>query len=143
MRYTFSPRDLDTIEKIAKIWYDTATYNHAMRVYNFVYTDPKVTLKDFSFCNYCLALAICHDLFEDTECSQSMFNEELTRGINILTRKPNESYISYCDRINIRNKPNNYYINEVDLAAWYVKLADMKDHLTQTATLTIDLKLSI
>ena len=137
MKYEYS-HDLPMIDLIAKTYYDEQTYNHAQRVANFIRYDTKIKMGyDNDFRDFCTALALCHDLFEDTNIPKDIFNEELTKGIEILTRKPKESYIKYCNRVNLRNKQ---YYNNIDLAAWYVKLADMKDHLTQTETLTDKLK---
>lgn len=136
MKYEYS-HDLPMIDLIVKTYYDEQTYNHVQRVANFIRYDAKMKDYDNDFKDYCIALALCHDLFEDTDIPKNIFNEELTKGIEILTRKSKESYIKYCDRINLRNKS---YYNHIDRAAWYVKLADMKDHLTQTETLTDKLK---
>ena len=137
MKYEYE-YELPIIQSIAKNYYNKETYEHASRVVTFVATDPRVMLHERNFRYFCAALAICHDLFEDTDCPRDAFDEELTEGIDILTRKQDESYIDYCKRISARD--SEYFMRDVELAAWYVKLADMKDHLTQTDTLTDKLK---
>ena len=131
---------LSTINQVVQSYYDEDTYYHARRVAAFVRDDPRVMIREPNFRDFCVALALCHDLYEDTDCPQDedVFDEELTEGIEILTRKSDESYTDYCDRICGRD--SDYFMRDVELAAWYVKMADMKDHLTQTATLTDKLK---
>ena len=130
--------ELPIINMVARGCYDKKTYDHAARVATFVKEDPRVMVHDYNFRYYCEALAICHDLFEDTDCPEDAFDEDLTEGIKILTRRPDESYNDYCDRVCMRD--SEYFATDIELAAWYVKMADMKDHLTQTATLTDKLK---
>lgn len=137
MKYEYK-YEIPIIESIAKRFYDEKTYEHAARVAAFVQEDPRIMLHEASFRDFCYALAICHDLFEDTNCPRDAFNEELVEGIEILTKKSDESYSEYCKRLSMRD--SDYFMRDVELAAWYVKLADMKDHLTQTATLTDKLK---
>lgn len=133
MKYEYK-YEISIIESIAKRYYDEKTYEHVARVAAFTREDPRIMLHEADFRDFCYALAICHDLFEDTDCPQDTFDEELTRGIDILTKKSDESYAEYCERISMRD--SEYFMDDVELAAWHVKLADMKDHLTQTATLT-------
>ena len=137
MKYEYK-YEIPLIKSIAKRYYDEKTYKHAARVAAFVQEDPRIMLHEANFRDFCYVLAICHDLFEDTDCPRDAFDEELVEGIDILTKKQDESYSAYCKRISMRD--SDYFMRDVELAAWYVKLADMKDHLIQTATLTDKLK---
>ena len=137
MKYEYK-YEIPIIESIAKRFYDEKTYEHATRVAVFAREDPRIMLHEANFRDFCYALAICHDLFEDTDCPRDAFDEELVEGIEILTKKPDESYVDYCKRISMRD--SDYFMRDVELAAWYVKLADIKDHLSQQATLTKKLK---
>ena len=147
MKYEYE-YELPIIQSIAKNYYNKETYEHASRVVTFVVTDPRVMLHERNFRYFCAALAICHDLLEDTELGlgenqrkylMNAVGEELYEAIDIISwRKSDESYIDYCKRISARD--SEYFMTDIELAAWYVKLADMKDHLTQTDTLTDELK---
>ena len=59
-------------------------------------------------------------------------DEYLKESIGLITRKKNVSYIEYIKNI----KENMVLYPEV----YWVKIADMKDHLAQTDTLTDKLK---
>lgn len=82
----------------------------------------------------CIALAWMHDLFEDTNfgINEVIPNSYLCNCLNTLTRKDGYSYIDYIKNIKkwSSKRPEVYW----------VKLADMKDHLSQTETLTDKLK---
>ena len=129
---------LGVYKELAKKYYDEKTYQHALRVMDFVREDPRVKQYTDYFVEYCMVLGLCHDLFEDTDIDRKIFDIDLRRGIGILTRREDETYPEYCERINETRKTfsNDY----VGTASWLVKLADMKDHLTQKETLTAELK---
>ena len=116
--------------RMAKRYYETETYEHALRVAanvadNNIIPDSKMDL--------CISLAIMHDLIEDTNYGE--FNDvplALKHGMKNITKRRDEDYISY-----IKNIVNN---KDTCPEAWWVKLADMKDHLAQTETLTEKLR---
>lgn len=116
--------------EMAKHYYEPETYEHALRVAANVANNPLVPEDKMDLS---ISLAIMHDLSEDT--SYPEFNSIptlLQPGMNLITRQNAESYIDY-----IKNISNN---KETVPEAYWVKLADIKDHLTQTETLTERLK---
>lgn len=123
---------IEIAREIAERFYDKNTYEHAMRVATFVTENdliPKDMIED------CVVLAIMHDLIEDTLFD---FNTDFAKDygvkpylydcLKILTRNKNTSYIDYLK--NIKDNYKNYP------EAYWVKIADMKDHLSQTDTLS-------
>lgn len=117
--------------KMAKKYYTPETYNHALRVTQYVvdnYMIPDEKKDD------CIALAIMHDLKEDTDWYSS-FGPEYERFENcldLITKPMDMDYIDYIRRI------RRY--SDVYPEAYWVKLADMKDHLFQMETMTERLK---
>ena len=117
--------------RMAKKYYKPATYDHAIRVANYVAENkimPEEKMDD------CIALAIMHDLLEDTEFDISSFpmDYNLKDCLEILTKDAESTYEEYIKHI----KDDYPYHPE----AYWVKLADIKDHLCQTETLTDKLK---
>lgn len=114
----------------AKKHYDAKTYAHAMRVATYVAKNNLILEEDL---DKCIALAIMHDLLEDTDYEIACFLPcDFVNSLNVLTKGKCEDYIEYIKRI--RNSAHLYPL------AYWVKLADMKDHLAQTETLTDKLK---
>lgn len=117
--------------RMAKEYYDEETYAHAARVAQYV---AENNLIPDSKMDDCIALAWMHDLREDTEWTGwfDAEHEQVEKCLDCLTRPKEMDYIEYIDRIrkwaNIRPE------------AYWVKLADMKDHLAQKDTLTDKLK---
>lgn len=119
--------------KISEKYYDKDTFYHAIRVAVNVANDnliPTDKLDD------CIVLALLHDLFEDTDSNledfNACFNYRVETCLEMLTKNKEDTYEQYLNNI----KEN--YINYPE--AYWVKLADIKDHLTQTETLTDELK---
>ena len=76
-------------------------------------------------------VAFLHDLLEDTELTaDDIKDKEVREAVVILTRKADEPYFEYIQRI--IDSDNEY--------AYFVKLADISDHLLQIETLTPSLK---
>ena len=76
-------------------------------------------------------VAYLHDLLEDTELTaDDIKNVEVREAVVILTRKTDEPYFEYIQRI--IDSDNEY--------AYFVKLADISDHLLQIETLKPSLK---
>lgn len=128
--------DILNIDELCKKHYEPETYEHCKRVANLIRKNPHRAWCEEDT-NYLYSLALCHDLFEDTECTSyeigQCFRYSYSRFINdldILTQKNKETYIEYIKRICKCGSKE----------AYFVKLADMKDHLTQTETLTDKLK---
>ena len=130
--------ELPMIESLCANYYDAETLAHARRVAQLVKEDPRAMRNGPDFRDFCIALAYCRDLWEDTTIAHDEFPEDLTEGIQILTKEPCESYKDYCARISGRD--SEWYMTEVEYAAWLVKINDMKDHLMQKDTLNDRLK---
>ena len=113
--------------------YDEKTLAHAMRVAAYVADSPFIAEENQGFA---IALAILHDLIEDTRVELVNIKfEELRQGLAYLTKRESESYVDYCFRI--KQGLTEGWIGQ---CAYVVKLADMKDHLSLTETLTDKLK---
>ena len=116
---------------MAKKYYLEDTYNHAMRVMQYVAENEMIP---YEYHDECVALAIMHDLIEDTEYTGSGLPENFEYTLKLLTKSEDQDYIEYIKDIkNTRNISSR-------MCAYWVKLADMKDHLAQTETLTDKLK---
>ena len=116
--------------------YKLETYMHCLRVAE--YAANNVMVKDDSEdMETAYILGLCHDLLEDTEVTIEHIAQAtgyskgfLENVLGALTKRSDESYIDYIKRVKANSSPYTYVI----------KLADMKDHLTQTETLTDKLK---
>lgn len=116
--------------RMAKKYYKPDTYEHALRVAAYVADNNMITDEDM---DNCISLAIMHDLIEDTSYDQwESIPLALEHGMKNITKRRDEDYIDYIKNI-VANK-------DTCPEAYWVKLADMKDHLAQTETLTDKLK---
>lgn len=123
---------------IAEDHYDEAGLAHACRVAEYV--DQNAIIDDFDK-EPCIALALLHDLFEDTlyyeELSSKIappLDESIMKALCALTKPDHLSYVDYIK--SIKNTQGETWRKW----AYFVKLADMKDHLCQRETLTNKLK---
>lgn len=126
------------ITKVTKLCadnYEPKTFNHCLRVANYVVDNVCLTSEQGRECAF--VIAMCHDLLEDTNVSvkeisdASGYSESfLNNVLGALTKTKNETYIEYIQRLK----------SSTSIYPYIVKLADMKDHLTQTETLTDRLK---
>lgn len=115
---------------LAKQFYSDKGYEHAARVAAYVRTNPIIPEKRRDFCE---ALAWCHDLLEDTACSlEEIKGKRFKKCLNLLTKRKGTNYNEYVAKI----RKNAFKYPE----SYWVKLADMKDHLVQKETLTDKLK---
>ena len=117
--------------KIAKEYYPEDKYSHALRVMQYVADNDTIP---YEYREDCIALAIMHDLIEDTEYQGSGLPDNFYKALMLLTKPKDKDYIEYIKDIHDVNYTN------WRMCAWWVKLADMKDHLSQTETLTERLK---
>ena len=118
--------------RMAKQYYKPETYKHALRVAGYVAENPMIPDDKM---DDCIALAIMHDLIEDTEYTGGCFSSEHCRFeecLNLLTKPKDMDYIEYVEEI------RNY--SRTNPESYWVKMADIKDHLSQTETLTDKLK---
>lgn len=118
--------------------YDKKTYEHAMRVAGYVAEQDELFLGDIEDA---IIIAILHDLIEDTDVAiediKVIFGNStiITRGVFLLTKPKDMSYINYCQRLKKESAESL-----AGICAYRVKLADMKDHLNLKETLTDKLK---
>lgn len=117
--------------KMAHKYYPEDKYNHALRVMQYV-ADNEMIPSEYR--DDCLALAVMHDLVEDTEYSGNGLPEYFHKALLLLTKPKEQDYLEYIKEIH-----NTDYTNW-RMCAWWVKIADMKDHLAQTEALTDRLK---
>ena len=121
------PVKLSYALRMAKEYYPKDTYDHAMRVMQYVADNEMIP---YEYREDCLVLAVMHDLLEDTEYIASSLPEYTRKALILLSKPKDMDYIEY-----IKDIKNTSYINW-RMCAWWVKLADMKDHLAQRETLT-------
>lgn len=117
--------------KVAKKYYPKDKYDHAIRVMQYVADNEMIPQQ---YREDCLVLAVMHDLIEDTEYLGNALPENTNKALNLLTKPKDKDYIEYIKEIR-----DTSHINW-RMCAWWVKLADMKDHLAQTETLTEKLR---
>lgn len=117
--------------KMARKYYSKDTYEHAMRVMTYVAENETVP---YIYKDDCVALAIMHDLIEDTEYSGLDLPDNMYNALMLLSKPKEQSYIEYIKTIKL------HIDTDWGKCAYWVKLADMKDHLSQKETLTEKLK---
>lgn len=125
----------DTVRamELANKYYDEDTFYHALRVACYAIENPivKEENKELVF-----IIGILHDILEDTDYTYSVLdfvnNQNLEPYLELISKKDDEEYIDYIRRIKVGavQRPE----------AWIVKLADMRDHLSLTETLTDKLR---
>lgn len=117
--------------QIAREYYTEEGYKHAMRVMKYVDENEMIP---YEYKEECKALAIMHDLLEDTKYTGSGLPENFFKALKLLTKAKFTKYIEYIKEIK-----NTGRVNWRECAYW-VKLADVKDHLARKDTLTDRLK---
>lgn len=124
---------VDYALRMAKQYYPEDKYVHAIRVMQYI-ADNEMIQSEYK--DDCLSLAIMHDLWEDTKYPRGCgLGECFTKALTLLTKPKDKDYIEYIKEIRDTEYTSNWH-----MCAWWVKLADMKDHLAQTETLTDKLK---
>ena len=125
---------LSEVIAICMKWYDDKTFLHCVRAGGNLKKDMLFEFLPEENQSDIVALAICHDLLEDTEIANSEdFNRLIELGVSMpnlktLTRNKNDSYDKYIQMC----------LSNPDTRI--VKCADMCDHLSQKDTLTPRLK---
>lgn len=116
-------------------YYNTKSFLHCLRVAK--YAIDNVCLGSEDEKQIAFIVALCHDLLEDTSINIDQIAQAtgfstnfLSNVLGALTRQESESYLEYIQRLKRNTSPYPYI----------VKLADMKDHLSQKETLTEKLK---
>lgn len=144
------PATYDSVERfreLCKNFYQDNTYIHSFQVCEMVI---KILYKDMHLDEYYFiqAIAYGHDLLEDTlfakEEDISKFDEDFIKAISYLTRdKKKESYKDYIVKIKTfykDSKLKSRYEKKLAEMVYYVKLADIFDHLLRVKTLKPSLK---
>lgn len=115
---------------VAGKYYSKETLEHAKRVARYIEENAMIPAEQKE---RCLLLAIMHDLIEDTSYSPAEIEDEYFKTcLYILTKHKKMDYLTYIKKIKS--------CCETYPEAYWVKLADMKDHLAQRETLTERLK---
>lgn len=125
------PMNVATALKLANEYYSKEDYAHALRVAGYV---SEMMVIPYAYRDECVCLAIMHDLIEDTEFIPQGLPEYFEKALELLTKPKEMNYIDYCKQLRCTENTN------YKMCAYWVKLADMKDHLSQTETLTDKLK---
>ena len=127
---------ISSVLRLCASAYKLETYMHYLRVAEYA-ANNVVVKDDEDNRETAYILGLCHDLLEDTEVTLEHISEAtgyslgfLGNVLGALTKQSGESYVDYIQRV----KSNSSFYTYV------VKLADMKDHLTQVNTLTDKLK---
>lgn len=123
---------------LAEKCYPKKKLQHAVRVANYAVEiaelDVRCDSKPYLNSDYVFTVGILHDVVEDTDVPQGYIEEEfpiyVAEAVELLTKPEDVSYVDYIDNL----------LASGDLLAFWVKKADMKDHIEQTETLTDKLK---
>lgn len=116
--------------RMAKEYYDPSTYEHALRVAAFIVDNDTIPKNKMDLC---ISLGIMHELLKNTSYAEfHCIPTDLSYGMKLITKTEYECYTEYIRNI-VANK-------KACPEAYYVKIADIKDHLTQGETLTDELK---
>ena len=118
-------------------------FEHSMQVA--IYAESICNSIDYDKKEDVSVVAILHDILEDTLNDdtkimiRSILDSELSavqyQALNLLIRAKDEPYVDYIKRIKTLSLSTKF-----GKIAYIVKMADMKDHLTRTETLTDELK---
>lgn len=126
--------NIDRIKEAAKIagkYYDNKTFNHVVRVVDYVVKNPAIPIY---LQEDCVCLAYMHDLLEDTNYDPKDLPLYFRKALEKISKPKNMNYDEYCQLIHDSTD------TDWGKCAWFVKLADIKDHLSQVDTLTPRLK---
>ena len=108
-------------------------YKHSLRVLLYVMCNDSIPEEIH---DSCMVAAIAHDLIEDTNIGIGdlpKIDNDVAIALDLLTKREHESYVDYIKTIKASGAP-------AGRIAYWVKLADMKDHLAQKNALTDKLK---
>lgn len=131
--------------RFAAEFYDDTVFAHCQRVADYInenapcyirgsFTSPNAISVE-NIRDDLTAVAWLHDIYEDT-CCPHFFEGDIEKALNLLTHdKIKNTYNDYLKKIREASKTS--YHGQL---AYWVKIADMKDHLSQADTLTPKLK---
>lgn len=126
--------ELSEILSLCAKYYKPDTFQHCLRVARYAVCNKlvKETQREAVF-----IVAMCHDLLNYTNvtideiCEAAKFSEDFIENVlDALTQKKSEIYMDYIKRIKMCTSEYSYII----------KLADIKDHLTHSNSLTDESK---
>lgn len=131
--------------RFALEYYSEVKYAHCKRVVNFINPNAPYYIQGLlcldedkttkSIKEDLIDVAWLHDIYEDTSCPH-LFQGDIEQALKLLTHnKLADDYCYYLSKI--KSAAKNSYAGQL---AYWVKIADMKDHLDQTQTLTDKLK---
>ena len=109
-------------------------YHHSLRVVFYVMCNNAIP-EDIH--DDCIVAAMGHDLIEDGGIDAekiAFISHRVANALDLLTKREDESYVEYINNIKAHSQTPDGRI------AYWVKMADMKDHLAQKKTLTDRLK---
>jgi (p)ppGpp synthase/HD superfamily hydrolase len=123
---------------LAEKHYPKKKLQHAIRVAGYAVEiasrDSRKGLQKHLNEDYAFTVGILHDLVEDTEVRMEEidynFPIEIAEAVEILTKPDDVAYTDYIDNL----------LESENILAYWVKKADMKDHLSLKDTLTDRLK---
>lgn len=125
---------IERVDNICKKYYSDDKYRHAVRVMKCLNLD----MIPFRLHEACKIIALMHDLLEDTDFDwNGVWPLDIYNAVNRITHKKEKEYYKYYIR---RIREACSYDMDVDICVWWVKLADMKEHLSRKETLTDKLK---
>lgn len=90
-----NPVKISDALRIAKKYYLQDKLNHAIRVATYVAENRFIP---YHLRDECVALAIMHDLLEDTEFNPECLPENFQSALLILTKPSELTYDEYCKR---------------------------------------------
>lgn len=122
---------MDRALDLAQKYYSKTALEHTYRVLGYVILNRTIPLEYYIDCK---CLALMHDLVEDAGYTPVGLPPNFTKALELLAEPQDTSYDEYCKRIH--DAQDTAY----GRCAYWVKLADIKDHLSLTNTLTPRLK---
>jgi (p)ppGpp synthase/HD superfamily hydrolase len=113
--------------------HETVTFAHVKRVAEYIEEKSgRLGIADAEYESSVLSVALLHDILEDTPMTEpvlrQLFAKKIADAIVALTRKQNEIYDEYIERVKL---------NDI---ARIVKQVDIEDHLAQVSTLKPSLR---
>lgn len=132
--YKESINEFATLLHYAANYLPKHIYEHSVRVMLYVMCNEFIPKH---LHGKCIRAAIAHDLLEDGGVAVHnlpKLDDTVFEALELLTKPQSESYVEYIKDIAEARG------SDAGQVAYWVKMADMKDHLSKTETLTDKLK---